>query len=297
MSEKRPVIVLRVTNLNQSFAFYRELGFDSDWEDLVRKVVCMSTPVGDLLLVADPDLDVKLFLDTLDRRQQDSIPENSYYPFEVREVRKEEVLRFPKENLLLLQKRLAHWGVSDLLLEETPAVEQVLNMRDPDGYRVALYESLRLPDEEIIDLYRKGPDLLEGAILGLEDEELDLETEEGDTIRQILLQIVDFDLEMMQRMKWALAENGRSYTITLYNPEDWMEKLEYASRPVHTEIHMFRLLREHFLNQLEIIPGAMDHYLVSEQGKVEVRTMMQVTAETAWEQIQILMSTRHIRER
>ena len=58
-------------------------------------------------------------------------------------------------------------------------MEQVLKMQDPDGYRVFLHESLRLPDEEVIALYRKGPDLLEGAILGLEEEELDLKTPGG----------------------------------------------------------------------------------------------------------------------
>lgn len=215
-------------------------------------------------------------------------------PPEIREVDKEEILHFPGEDLLVCQERLTAFGIQDLLLEEYPGVEQVLKMRDPEGYQVHLHESLRLPDDEVISLYRKGPDLLDGAILGLEEEDLDLKTPEGETLRQLILQIIDFDLEMMQRMKWALAENGRSYTIPLYHPEEWAENLHYATRTVHVEVSLFRLLREHILNQVEVIPEALDHHLVSEQGSVEVRTMMQVTMETIREQIQTILETRSL---
>lgn len=222
-----------------------------------------------------------------------SEPESSPPFYEIREVDKEGALHFPGEDLLVSQERLAAFGIPDLLLEETPGVEQVLKMQDPDGYRVFLHESLRLPDEEVIALYRKGPDLLEGAILGLEEEELDLKTPGGESLRQLVLQIVDFDLEMMQRVKWAMAENGRSYTIPLYQPDEWAHALRYDSRSVQVEVHLFRLLREHILHQVEAVPEAMDHHLVSEQGSVEVRTMLQVVAETAREQIQTILNTRH----
>lgn len=213
---------------------------------------------------------------------------------EIREVDKGESLHFPGEDLLVCQERLSGFGIPDLLLEEYPGVEQVLKIQDPEGYQVHLHESLRLPDEEVIALYRKGPDLLDGAILGLEDEDLDLKTSEGETLRQLILQIIDFDLEMMQRVKWALAENGRSYTIPLYHPDEWAENLHYANRTVHVEVSLFRLLREHILNQVEAIPKALDHHLVSEQGSVEVRTMMQVTVETIREQIQTILETRSL---
>ncbi|WP_146172099.1 VOC family protein [Melghirimyces profundicolus] len=342
MSETIPLHVLRITDLNRSLTFYRDmLGFEPDWEDPERGTVRLVAPDGDrILLTSDPELDIRtLFAPETPPREpaepEPAVPEErlepeseedqaapdggpdgeqapnpeaepvgSYDPFgeeepkgqvgtyQILEANKEEPLRFPGENLEYFQERLAMYGLPDLLLEENPGVEQVLKIQDPDGYRIALYESLRLDDEEVIALYRKGPDLLEGAILGLENEDLEWETEEGETIRQLILQIVDFDLEMMQRIKWALAESGRKYTIPLYDPEEWAEKLHYASRPVQAELGMFRFVRDHVLSQLETVSGAMDRYLVSEHGNVEVRTMVQVAGESVREQVQTIMETR-----
>ncbi|MFC4076192.1 hypothetical protein [Salinithrix halophila] len=210
------------------------------------------------------------------------------------EVGREDRLEFPGENLLFHQERLAALGIRDMLLEEYPAVEQILLLKDPDEYQVAFHESLRLSDEELLSLYTKGPDLLEGAILGMLDEDLDLPVEEGgETIRRIILQLVDFDLEMTQRIKWALAEPGHSYPLPLYDPDQWAESLRYESRPIHVEVGMLRLLRDHILILCEQIPDALDRHLVSERGTVEVRTMLQVVAETSREQIQTVLDVRH----
>ncbi|OYD06166.1 DinB family protein [Paludifilum halophilum] len=212
---------------------------------------------------------------------------------EIKELTTEEPLRLPGEDLFVYQERLIALGVPDMLLEENPGVEQVLSVTDPDGYKLAFHESLRLSDEEVFDLYRKGPDLLDGAVLGLTDEDLDLSPEEGEwSIRQTVLHIVDFDLEMTERIKWALAEPGRSYNIPLFDPDEWAETFDYARRPVQGELAMFRLLRDHILRLCENVPDAMDRSLVSERGTVEVRTMMQVVGETTRELVQGIMETR-----
>lgn len=200
---------------------------------------------------------------------------------------------FQGDSLVFYQEHLSVLAVPDLLLEESPGLEQVLTLTDPDGYRVTFYESLRISDDELMELYRKGPDLLEGAMLGLSDEDLNLPVEEEMTIRQLVLQIVDFDLEMMQRIKWALAESGRSYPIPLYDADEWAETLVYKHRPVHVELSMLRLIRDHVLELCERVENALDRHLVSEQGIVEVRTMMQVVAEASREQIQSILETRH----
>lgn len=318
--------VLRVIDLDRSLIFYRDmLRFNPFSYDPEQGTARLFTPDGGILfLTTDPELDVAALLeqegdggseetaasllpaedietegvpsgteeepaDLMETRGSETETSPSY---EIREVEQGEGLHFPGEDLLVSQERLAAFGIPDLLLEETPGVEQVLKMHDPDGYEVSLHESLRLTDEEVIDLYNKGPDLLEVAVMGLE-EDLDLTTPEGESLRQLILQIVDFDLEMMQRIKWAMAENGRAYTIPLYDPDEWAESLSYSNRPVHVEVQMFRLLREHILHQLEAVPEAMNHHLVSEQGSVEVRTMLQVVAETSREQIQTILNTRH----
>ncbi|MFD1434168.1 hypothetical protein ACFQ5F_04415 [Kroppenstedtia eburnea] len=326
MSDALLLYVLRVIDLDRSLTFYRDmLRFNPVSYDPEQRTARLFTPDGGILfLTTDPDLDVAALLrqeeaggpgetpapmasaedeevpppereeEPVDPMvSQESEPESSSPFHEILEVDKEEGLHFPGEDLMVAQERLAAFGIPDLLLEETPGVEQVLKMEDPDGYRVCLHESLRLTDEEVIALYHKGPDLLEGAILGLEEEDLDLKTPEGESLRQLILQIVDFDLEMMQRVKWAMAENGRSYTIPLYPPEEWAQALQYDSRSVQVEVQLFRLLREHILHQVEAVPEAMDHHLVSEQGSVEVRTMLQVVAETAREQIQTILNVRH----
>ncbi|PTM59879.1 hypothetical protein [Desmospora activa] len=213
--------------------------------------------------------------------------------WQFREVESGGTLSFQGENLLMFQEHLSVLAVPDLLLEESPGVDQVLTLSDPDGYRVAFYEDLRMSESELIDLYRKGPDLLEGAMLGLTEEDLDLPVDEEMTIRQVVLQIIDFDMEMMQRIKWALAESGRSYPIPLYDADEWVETLAYQHRPVHVELSMHRLIRDHVLTLCERVENALERHLVSEQGTVEVRTMMQVVAEASREQIQSILETRH----
>ncbi|SDX03880.1 hypothetical protein SAMN05444487_10956 [Marininema mesophilum] len=211
---------------------------------------------------------------------------------QIEEVSRGERMVFPGENLLFHQERLTHLGVIDLYLEEYPGVEQLLILKDPDGYEIAFCEDRRLDQEELFSLYEKGVDLLDGVIIGMTEEELDRVTREGTTIRHTILQLVDFDMEMAQRIKWALAEPGRSYPLPLYEVEEWAQALDYASRPIHGEVAMLRLLREHILTLCDRIPDALTRHLVSEHGKVEVRTMMQVAAETAREQVQSILDTR-----
>ncbi|SFS64622.1 hypothetical protein [Marininema halotolerans] len=210
----------------------------------------------------------------------------------IEEISQGERLMFPGENLLFHQERLTHLGLVDLLLEEYPGVEQLLILKDPDGYEIAFCEDRRLNQEELFSLYEKGVDLLEGAIIGMTEEELDMVTREGTTIRHTILQLVDFDMEMAQRIKWALAESGRSYPLPLYEAEEWAETLDYASRPIHVEVSLLRMLRDHILTLCERIPDSLTKHLVSEHGTVEVRTMMQVAAETSREQIQSILDIR-----
>lgn len=209
------------------------------------------------------------------------------------EQSKEEPLDLPGHDLYNYQERLVGFGVADMLLEVSPGVEQVLTVHDPDGYQLAFHESLQLSDEEVLELYRKGPDLLEGTIMGLTEEDLD-QVPEGEewTIRQIVLHMVDFDLEMMHRIKWALADPGRSYPIPLFEPAEWAETFNYQNRSIQGELAMFRLLREHILLLCSGLSDALDRSVVSEKGKVEVRTMMQVVGETAQEQVQQILDAR-----
>ncbi|GGE07469.1 hypothetical protein GCM10011571_05940 [Marinithermofilum abyssi] len=241
-------------------------------------------------------------LDEADPGPEDEVPagraetsEPEELPFPIVELTKEDRIECEGENLLVFQERLAALGVHDMLLEETPGIEQTLLVPDPDGYTVAFRESLRMSDEDVIALYRKGPDLLDGAIMGLREDDLNLLVEEDEwTIRQTVLHMVDFDLEMTQRIKWALAEPGREYKLPLFDPDDWAETLDYANRPIQAEVATFRLIRDHVLTICEHLPDALDRSLVSEQGTVEVRTMMQVVAETAREHIQNILRTRRV---
>lgn len=242
---------------------------------------------------SDPNWEDPPLVEEVENVEEESVPAPEAVRWQFREVEAGGRLSFVGENLIRFQEHLSVMAVPDLLLEESPGVEQILTLKDPDGYEIAFQENLRLADDALLELYRKGPDLLEGALLGLTEEDLDLTVEDEVTIRQLVLQIVDFDLEMMQRIKWALAESGRSYPIPLYEPEIWAEALAYRRRPTHVELSMFRLLREHVLLLCETLEGALDHHLVSEQGTVEVRTMMQVVAEMSREQIQSILDARH----
>lgn len=65
----------------------------------------------------------------------------------------------------------------------------------------------------------------------------------------------------------ALAEPDRTFYGNPYHPETWAEALDYAGRPIGPAVALFRAVREHLVQLLRHLPGAMDRYVATPTGE------------------------------
>ncbi|WP_189015700.1 DinB family protein [Paenibacillus marchantiophytorum] len=161
-------------------------------------------------------------------------------------------------------------GVPNLRKEEDPGHIRKLFVPTPDGYLLVYWEELSASNEEILAMYHGGITELEAAVAHLSEEQLNLQEAPGKwSIREQVLHVIDLELVTIHKVKFALAEPGRSYTGNSFSQDDWSVGLRYASRPIHDEVLMFRALRQHILNLCACLPGALGRTVVTSKDREE----------------------------
>jgi len=117
----------------------------------------------------------------------------------------------------------------------------------------------------ILKQYVDGPELLETAIAGLDDSQLDARRPQGGwSIRQIVHHIVDGDDVWKWCIKAALGNDGGEYSLAWYwvQPQDmWADRWAYSTRSVDVSLTLFRANRKHVIQLLEHVPGAWQRSL------------------------------------
>ncbi|MGE5589589.1 MAG: DinB family protein [Bacillota bacterium] len=274
---------LRVSDVEASTAFYRDtLGWTVEWLRPELRMAQLREPLGlTAILTAEPHPEVQDWMDVAFDEPQ---PGQRVY--------------LGGDRLPELREELARRGVAGVVWQENPGYGRTLIVPDPDGYLIGLWEELSMPDSDILTHYRQGPDLLESALAGLSESDLDLVRAPGKwSIRQTVLHLVDSDLTTMNRIKFALAEPGRVYRPNPYAPDKWAESTDYGHRPIHTEVALFRLVREHVLGLCQHLPGAMDRFVEQEDGKPQVRDMLKMVAWHVRGHIDQIQETRRVHGR
>lgn len=111
-----------------------------------------------------------------------------------------------------------------------------------------------------IDLFKQGPALLENALLGLGESELDYTPSNGGwTIRQIIHHIVDGDDIWKTFVKIALGGQQAEVNLKWYltQPQtEWAKMWNYESRSIDVSLALFKANRNHVIQLLENSPGA-----------------------------------------
>lgn len=265
MGKLKPRLVLRVKDLESSINFYNQnFRWFLEWEDREKGLVQLRMPSGGATILTNAfNIDVKPFTDVA------FVEPKSGQRFYLMGEKVDELKKGFDERL-----------INNFELEVDPGFGQLIMLADPDGYIVSHWEELYMPDNEIISLYKSGPGSLEKSVEGLSEEQLNLVRAEGKwSIRQTALHLIDSDLTMFHRIKFALAESGREYRQNPYDPNQWELGTEYSKRTVHTEVSLFRLLREHVINLIEHLPHALDRTIKTEdQGELTVRKMIKMVA-------------------
>ena len=118
------------------------------------------------------------------------------------------------------------------------------------------------PDDQsvILGQYAEGPQLLETAVSGLDDTELDARRPQGGwSIRQIVHHIVDGDDVWKWCIKSALGNDGAEFSLAWYwaQPQEvWADRWENATRSIDVSLSLLRANRKHVLQLLNHVPDA-----------------------------------------
>lgn len=112
--------------------------------------------------------------------------------------------------------------------------------------------------DSIITQYIEGPTILERALTGLKEADLDAEaSKDGWTIRQIVHHIVDGDDIWKMGIKQALGNDQSEFSLDWYRalPQvTWADHWAYGQRPIEVSIALFKATREHVVQLLEHVP-------------------------------------------
>lgn len=141
--------------------------------------------------------------------------------------------------------------------------------------------------EALLARYAQGPALLEQALAGLRDEDLDAPPSLGAwTIRQIAHHIVDGDDLWKTCIKAALGEGPDPFSLGWYaalTQAQWAERWAYGQRPLEPSLALFRANRAHILQLLAHVPGAWDCAIGfrTRRGEVERTPVSEVIQDQA----------------
>ena len=110
---------------------------------------------------------------------------------------------------------------------------------------------------EILELFKRGPAILENALVGLSDIELDYAPSNGSwSIRQIVHHLVDGD------DLWYLA----------LPQTEWAKLWAYDKRSIEVSLTLFKANRDHIIQLLEYSPDGWNNSARFQEpdGKIEV---------------------------
>src|SRR5512140_663012 len=115
------------------------------------------------------------------------------------------------------------------------------------------------PDRDI-SRYREGPDLLEQAVTGLQDSELDARPAGGGwSVREIVHHLADGDDIWKMGIKAALGNDQAEFDLGWYASQPqltWSERWAYSRRSIGASLSLLRASREHVVQLLASVPEA-----------------------------------------
>ena len=127
----------------------------------------------------------------------------------------------------------------------------------------------------IIAQYVDGPTLLDAAIAGLSESDLNLAlSDDSWSIRQIVHHIVDGDDIWKTSIKAALGNSDALFSLQWYTAKpqmEWSDDWAY-SRSLASSLALYCANRRHIVDLIEHIPGACEKSaLLQRPGKEDIR--------------------------
>jgi DinB superfamily len=133
--------------------------------------------------------------------------------------------------------------------------------------------------DELVARYREGPAVVEQAVAGLNEEELDRRPAEGEwSPREVVNHLADSEMTSAIRLRKLLAED--SPTLQGYDEEEFARRLHYDVRPIGPSLAALRGARETSASILEHLSEAdwERSGTHSESGPYSVQTWLEIYA-------------------
>jgi hypothetical protein len=138
-----------------------------------------------------------------------------------------------------------------------------------------------MPDiPDLLERFRRGPELLAVVLTGVFGEEEDFASAPGKwSPRQVVAHLADSELVGAHRMRQILAEANP--TLIAYDQNAWAANLDYARRKPKQSLETFRRLRAETLELLKGVPeGAFERVgNHTERGALTLRRLVELHVE------------------
>ncbi len=133
--------------------------------------------------------------------------------------------------------------------------------------------------DRTLSRFREGPVLLEQAVRGLNDSELDFKPAGGGwNIRQIIHHITDGDDIWKFGVKMVIGNEQAEFPLEWYSSqtqENWADKWGYSRRSIDVSLSVLKAIREQMLQLMSAVPDMWDRVMLvrTKPGKIETITV------------------------
>src|SRR5438552_2606596 len=131
-----------------------------------------------------------------------------------------------------------------------------------------------IPD--LLERFRRGPELLAVVLTGVFGEEEDFAIAPGKwSVRQIVAHLADAELVGAHRMRLVIAQDNP--TLTAFDQDAWTRNLDYGRRKPKQSLETFRRLRAENYELLKALePAAFERRGThTENGAVTLRSLVE----------------------
>jgi hypothetical protein len=146
---------------------------------------------------------------------------------------------------------------------------------------------------EVLERYRRGPELIAAAMTGAAGAELDYVPAPGKwSVRQILCHMADADIVAAARFRRIIAEE--TPPLASYDQDAWAHNLDYTHRKTAPSMETFRQIRAWSYELLSSLPeSAFERKgMHTERGEMTLRDWLAIYARHAEKHAEQMRSVR-----
>lgn len=145
---------------------------------------------------------------------------------------------------------------------------------------------------DLLERFRRGPELLAVATTGAAGPELDFKPENRWSVRQIVCHLADAEAAAAMRLRQLIAEENP--TLPAWDQNAWAEKLDYEKRKISQALELFRVVRHSNFDVIKDLPepafARTGTHTV--RGEVSLLQFTRICAEHVEHHVQQIAATR-----